>query len=65
MGRGLLLLLALFALLPLLSLLLALALGRIEQCLGHVGLGGHLADGQRDRLLGCSQFDLYGVLLVL
>lgn len=62
----LLLLLALLTLLALLSLfaLLALFVG-IEQRFGHVGLRGHLADGQRDWLLGCAQLDLNGVLLVL
>lgn len=63
----LLLLLLLLALLALFALLafLALDFGRIEQRFGHVGLRGHLADGQRDRLLGCTQFDLDRVLLVL
>lgn len=62
----LLLLLALLTLLALLSLfaLLALFVG-IEQRFGHVGLRGHLADGQRDWLLGCAQLDLNGVPLVL
>lgn len=62
----LLLLLALLTLLALLSLFALLALFVcIEQRFGHVGLRGHLADGQRDWLLGCAQLDLNGVLLVL
>lgn len=62
----LLLLLALLTLLALLSLFALLALFVcIEQRFGHVGFRGHLADGQRDWLLGCAQLDLNGVLLVL